>query len=87
MAESASDLEQLLGATAQGRVLFTFNVRDFVLLSRRFPDHGGVIVAAQQHWRLPDLIAALDRMLQETEPAALRGHVCWLNDWRGDDEG
>jgi hypothetical protein len=86
MAESASDLEQLLGATAQGRVIFTYNARDFIPLTRRFPAHGGVILAAQNHWRLPALIAALDRLLRETEPDALHGQVRWLNDWRGNDE-
>ena len=30
MALDASDTEQLLGATGQGRVIFTFNVRDYV---------------------------------------------------------
>lgn len=87
MAEDASDLEQLLGASAQGRMLFTFNARDFIGLSRRFPAHGGVILAAQSHWRLPGLIAALDRLLGEMEPDELRGQVRWLNDWRGDDDG
>ena len=29
MARDATDTEQLLGATAQGRVLFTFNTHDF----------------------------------------------------------
>ncbi len=30
----ASDEQQLLGATAQGRVIFTFNIRDFLVLAR-----------------------------------------------------
>ena len=82
IAENASDLEQLLAATAQGRVIFTFNIRDFVPLTRRFPAHGGVILAAQSRWWLPDLIGALDRLLTESESDALRGQVRWLNDWR-----
>jgi hypothetical protein len=32
MVRDASDTEQLLGATAQGRVLFTFNTHDFPVL-------------------------------------------------------
>jgi hypothetical protein len=80
--ENASDLEQLLAATAQGRVIFTFNMRDFVPLTRRFPAYGGVILAAQSRWRFPDLIGALDRSLTESESDALRGQVRWLNDWR-----
>lgn len=78
----ASDEAQLLGATAQGRCIFTFNVRDFLALARRHPRHGGIILAAQKSWSLPDLIAALDRLLSETEADDWCGQVRWLNDWR-----
>lgn len=82
MAEDASDETQLLGATAQGRCVFTFNIRDFVDLARRHPRHGGIILAAQSSWSLPALIAALDRVLSETDAGDWVGQVCWLNDWR-----
>lgn len=82
IALDATDEEQLLLATAQGRCLFTFNVRDFVALARRFPRHGGVVLAAQASWRLPDLIAALDRLLSETHAEDWIGQVRWLNDWQ-----
>jgi hypothetical protein len=78
----ASEEAQLLGALAQGRVIFTFNVRDFMALARRYPQHGGIILAAQGSWRLLELIQALDRALRETDPADWRGRVRWLNDWR-----
>jgi hypothetical protein len=82
MTRDASDETQLLQATAQGRCIFTFNVRDFVVLARRYPRHGGVILAAQASWKLSDLIAALDRLLSETEAEDWLGQVRWLNDWR-----
>ena len=78
----ASDEAQLLGATAQGRCIFTFNVRDFLALAQRHPRHGGIILAAQRSWTLSDLIAALDRLLSETEAADWEGQVRWLNQWR-----
>jgi len=59
----ASDELQLLGATAQGRCIFTFNIRDFLVLADRYPQHGGLILAAQSSWTLSSLIAALDRLL------------------------
>jgi len=31
MALDATDEEQLLGAIAQGRLIFTFNIRDFIV--------------------------------------------------------
>jgi hypothetical protein len=40
MAEDATDEEKLLGATAQGRCLFTFNIRDFMVLAAVYSRHG-----------------------------------------------
>lgn len=82
IASDASDSEQLLAATAQGRCIFTFNVRDFIVLSQRYPRHRGILLAAQQSWTLPALIGALDRVLSESKPTAWNGVVRWLNDWR-----
>ena len=82
MAMDASDDTQLLQATSQGRCVFAFNIRDFVALSERYPRHGGVILAAQTSWTLSGLIAALDRLLSETEAEDWVGQVRWLNDWR-----
>jgi hypothetical protein len=59
----ASDDAQLLGATAQGRCIFTFNIRDFLVLAERYPQHGAIILAAQSSWTLSSLIAALDHVL------------------------
>lgn len=78
----ASDEAQLLGATARGRCLFTFNVRDFVVLAQRFPDHRGIVLAAQRSWTLPELIEALDRLLSVTQAADWEGQIRWLNDWK-----
>ena len=82
IARDASDTEQLLGATAQGRVLFTFNTHDFPVLMQQYPHHGGLVLAAQRRWTLSQLIAALDRLLSETEAADWPGQVRWLNQWR-----
>jgi hypothetical protein len=82
IASDASDEMQLLGATAQARCIFTFNIRDFMLLAQRYPRHGGIILAAQQSMRLSELIAALDRLLTETDAADWPGQVRWLSAWR-----
>ncbi len=78
----ASDEAQLLGATAKGRCVFSFNVRDFLVLAQRYPRLGGIILAAQRSWTPSDLIAALDRLLPETEAGDWVGQVRWLNPWR-----
>ena len=82
MPKDADDEVQLLGATAQGRCIFTFNVRDFIVLAQRHPHHQGIILAAQKSWSLSALITALDRLLTETEADNWLGQVRWLNQWR-----
>jgi hypothetical protein len=78
----ASDRAQLLGATAQGRLIFTFNVRDFLILVKKYPKHGGILLATQSRWSLAELISALERALTETSEDDWRGQVRWLNDFR-----
>ena len=82
MTLEADDRTQLLGTTAQGRVLFTFNIPDFLALAKAYPEHHGLLLAAQNRWTLHKLIEALDRMLNETEAEEWIGQVRWLNDWR-----
>ncbi len=82
MALDASNETQLLQTTAQGRCIFTFNIRDFMILAQRYPRHGGIVLAAQTNWTLSTLIVALDRLLAETEAQDWVGQVRWLNDWR-----
>lgn len=78
----ADDRAQLLGATAQGRCLFTFNIRDFIGLSQLYVHHAGILLAAQQSWSLSALIEALDCFLLSAEAAECQGQVLWLNAWR-----
>jgi hypothetical protein len=82
MPADASDRENLLGATAQGRVIFTFNVRDFLALAKKHPKHTGILLAAQSHWSLAELTNALDHALSNTDEKDWRGQVRWLNDFR-----
>lgn len=82
MASATSDEGQLLGATAHGRCIFTFNIRDFIVLAKRYPRHGGIILAAQSSWMLSGLIEALRRLVSETDADAWIGKVRWLNEWR-----
>jgi hypothetical protein len=84
MLRDARDEEQLLGATARGRCIFTFNLRDFMALSTRYSKHAGILLAAQSSWSLGPLIAALDSFLAETDAEEMVGQVRWLNDWRVD---
>ena len=79
MPRDASDERQLLGSTAQERCIFTFNVRDFLVLAKQHPHHGGIILAAQASWSLSGLITTLDSLLSETNTEDWAGRVQWLN--------
>ena len=74
-----TDEQQLLGATAQGRCILTFNIRDFMALAQRYPHHAGIILSAQKS--MPELLKLLDRLLSETNAEDWPGQVRWLNDW------
>ena len=78
MPRDASDEFHLLGATTQGRCIFTFNLRDFITLARKHPQHGGIILAAQTSWTLSSLISALDKLLSEADADDWTGRVQWL---------
>jgi len=78
----ASDEQQLLGATAQGRAIFTYNIRDFIFLGKRYPYHAGIILSYQKSMSLIETIHALDRVLRETHADEWIGQTRWLNDWR-----
>jgi len=78
----ATDETQLLRATANGRLIFTFNIGDFQALASLYPQHAGIVMAAQRSWTLSALIAALDRMLSETSSEEWIGPIRWLNHWR-----
>lgn len=80
--EEASDEYQLLWSTAQGRVLFTHNISDFIRLAGEYPNHGGVILASQTSYFLSQLIALLHRVLSEASAEEFVGRVRWLSDWR-----
>ena len=82
MALDASDERQLLEASARGRCILTHNISDFMRLAQMVPDHGGIVLAHQTGWTPSELIAALNRMLTETDASDWPGQVRWLNDWR-----
>ncbi len=81
MPRDADDEMQLLGATAHGRLIFTYNIKDFIELAQKYASHAGVVLAAQRSWRLPALIAALEKLLAETTSEEWVGQIRWLNQW------
>lgn len=73
---------QLLWASAHDRILFTFNIGDYLQLARRIPEHKGILLASQQSYSLKELIVLLDRALNQIDADDWEGQVRWLSDWR-----
>ena len=79
------DEEQLRFATAERRALVSFNVRDFVILARRFAeegrDHAGIVVSSQLP--APEVCRRLLRLRVARRSAdEMRNEFVWLNQFR-----
>jgi hypothetical protein len=77
----ADDDYQLLWATAQGRIIFTHNIRDFIHKTELFPNHRGILLAHRSSYSLKDLIRLLDDALTSSSAEDWIGQVRWLSDW------
>ncbi len=78
----ASDEYQLLWATAQARILFTYNIGDYLRLAEKYPEHSRIILAPQKKSTIHQLITLLDRMLRQVNAEDLNGQIRWLSDWK-----
>jgi hypothetical protein len=65
--------------TKQMRCIFTFNIRDFIILAQKYLEHWGIILAAQKKWSLSQLIQELDLFLAHTYDIEMKEQVRWLN--------
>lgn len=79
--QDASDEIQLFWAMAHQRIIFTFNVKDFIILAKKYPYHNGILLANQKSFTTAQLIGLLNRALSETSAKEWVGNVRWLNDW------
>ena len=80
--EDASDEYQLLWATSHQRLLFTFNIKDFVNLAKKHPFHSGIILANQNSIAIGQLVSALTKIMAETTAESWADQVRWIRDWK-----
>ncbi len=75
-----SDSDQLLFAIQQKRCLFTFNVKDFVILHKQHAkskqEHWGIIVSKQLPFR--ESMSRLLPLLQRTAKETMKNHLEFL---------
>ncbi len=74
--QDASDPEQLAHAAAQGRTLYSFNVRDFMVLHHtslaESKEHAGIILAQQQRYGVGEQMRRLLLLIQKNSAGQIR---------------
>jgi hypothetical protein len=79
------DVVQLERATAVGRVLFTYNVGDFLALHTRLRQegrsHAGMILAVQQRYSVGEQMRRILRMNRERSSEAMKNRAEFLSSW------
>ena len=82
VSQDASDEYQLLWATSHRRILFSFNVKDYIRLAQLHPYHSGILLANQKSTRPAQIISVLDRVFYETSAEDWIGQIHWISEWR-----
>jgi hypothetical protein len=81
----SSDEEQLYWANQNGRVIFSFNTRDFYRLHTTLVSkglsHAGIILAPQQRYGIGDLMRGVLRLINTKSSAEMQGQVEFLSNW------
>jgi hypothetical protein len=79
------DEEHLAFSTAQGCVLYTFNVSDFYRLHQQWSgagrEHAGMILAAQQRFSVGEQLRRILRVRATTTAEDMRSQVEFLGNW------
>lgn len=80
------DEEHLDHATRQGRVLFSFNRRDFHRLHTQYlalgKTHAGIILANQQQYSMGELMRRILRLSAAKSPAEMENQIEFLTVWK-----
>jgi predicted nuclease of predicted toxin-antitoxin system len=80
--KAASDLDQLRYASLQKRILFTFNVADFVKLHDEFVvagrHHSGILLSKQLPVGI--IVKRLLKLLSRLPVDEIENNIIWLND-------
>jgi len=79
------DQEHLDLATAQERVLYSFNVRDFYRLHANYraeaKSHAGIVLARQQQYSVREQMHRLLRLMAATTADEMKNRVEFLGAW------
>jgi hypothetical protein len=80
-----SDEEQIGWARQNGRVIFSFNTRDFYRLHTTLIgqglSHTGIILAPQQRYGIGDLMRGVLKLINTKSPEEMQGQIEFLSNW------
>lgn len=80
-----TDEEQLDFATANHRVLCSFNIRDFHRIHAEYinsgKDHGGIILVRQQQFSVGEYIRRIQILLEQKSSAEMMNQIEFLSGW------
>lgn len=80
-----SDEEQIDWARQNGRVIFSFNTRDFYRLHTNILEqglsHAGIILAPQQRYGIGDLMRGVLKLINTKSSEEMQGQLEFLSNW------
>jgi hypothetical protein len=80
-----SDEEQIDWARQNGRVVFSFNTRDFYRLHTTIIEqglsHAGIILAPQQRYGIGDLMRGVLKLINTKSSEEMQGQIAFLSNW------
>ncbi|MBZ8183232.1 DUF5615 family PIN-like protein [Oscillatoria salina] len=79
---SCSDLEQLVWATANNKVIYTYNMGDYCRLHTIYMvesrEHTGIIVAERQSYSIGEQLRGLQRLVLAISAESIRNQLVFL---------
>ena len=79
------DEKNLQYASDQGRVLYSFNIRDYYRIHSHWiadgRTHSGMVLAQQQRLSVGEQVHCFIRLLNERSAVAMQNHVEFLANW------
>jgi hypothetical protein len=83
---AATDEQQIEWCQGQGRVLFTYNVRDFYALHSSIiksgEQHAGIVLAVQQRYSIGEHLRRLVRLIALKSAEEMTNCVEFLSSWK-----
>jgi hypothetical protein len=80
-----SDEKHLRHASSDGRVLYSFNIKDYTLLHQQWiasgQEHSGIILAFQQRYSIGEQLRRLLHLLNRKPAAEMLSRLEYLSHW------